>query len=138
MKDIEPKTNLEIKFAATKDELVKQINETYIDQSKDYSNVVIRVATNEWSGGSQALVLGSDGKWAGKFDMSGYEIGKNPSIDDLLFEYASIKDKDYQTLQAFKDETEEEEVLAEYIKKYRDRLLGELIGEMEERIKELK
>ena len=33
MKDIEPKTNLEIKFAATKDELVKQINETYIDQS---------------------------------------------------------------------------------------------------------
>lgn len=106
MKDKEPQSDLEVRFGALQGELIAQINTTYQESLQEYKGVVVRVVTNEWDSGSQALLLGSDGKWSGKMDMMGWDIGE-PSLDDLLEDYAEIKDPEFDALKHEEYEAEE-------------------------------
>lgn len=136
-KDTEPKNNPEARYFATKDELVKQMAITYQESLQQYSGVVIRILTNEWDGGSQTLMLGSDGKWGGKMDMMGWDIGENPDTSILIREYAEIKDKEYQAIR-FPDDEVEEAKREQYLEENRERLFQGLVSEMEARLQELK
>ena len=137
-KDIEPKIDLETRFTALKDELVKRIGMTYQEHLQHHSGVVIRVLTNERDGGSQALMLGSDGKWGGKMDMIGYDIGESPDTDILIREFAAIKDEAYQAIQFLADDDKGEATREQYLQQNRERLLQGLVTEMEARLQELR
>ena len=137
-KDTEPKLDLETKFVALKGELIKQIGITYQENLQQYAGVVIRVLTNEWDGGSQALMLGSDGKWGGKMDMMGWDIGESPSTDTLIREYAEIKDEGYQAIRLSDDDEAEEVKREQYLQENRGRLFLGLVTEMEIRLQGLK
>src|SRR3989344_3658955 len=137
-KDTEPKVDLETKFVALKGELIKQIGITYQEDLQQYVGVVIRVLTNEWDGGSQALMLGSDGKWGGKMAMMGWDIGESPSTDTLIREYAEIKDEGYQAIRLSDDDEAEEVKREQYLQENRGRLFLGLVTEMEIRLQGLK
>ncbi len=92
-------TSLQGRVKRLTEEVVAQMNVAY-PNTGEYKGTVMRIDSNEQDGGSEALLLGTDGEWSGKFDMSGYSIGKDPGIDDLLHEYASIKDPNYQAIAA--------------------------------------
>ena len=100
--------------------------------------MVIRVLTNERDGGSQALMLGSDGKWGGKMDMIGYDIDESPDTDILIREFAAIKDEAYQAIQFLADDDKGEATREQYLQQNRERLLQGLVTEMEARLQELR
>lgn len=137
-KDNEPKVDNETKFNVVRDELVKQIGITYAERLQQYAGVEIRVISNEWDGGSQALLLGSDGEWSSKLDMMGWDIGENPDIDTLIRNYAEIKDESYQELKYLDDDESGDAARNQYLSENRDRLFEGLVSEMEARLHELK
>lgn len=95
----------------------------------------IRIVTNEETGGFCSLVLHGDGSWSGKFGLSGYDLGKNPSLNNLLEEYALIKDAGYGEL----EDISEEGITAreKYVQGNSERLLDGLIAEMKKVLKNL-
>ena len=59
---------------------------------------MVRVASNEFSGGSSSLILHVNGEWSKKSGMGGYSI-RNATIPELLEEYAAIEDSTFSDLQ---------------------------------------
>lgn len=98
MIDQEPTQDLEVRFAGLQHELIAQIGTTYQEDLQKYKGVVVRIVSNEWDGKSEALLLGSDGKWSGKMDMMGWNIGEKPQLNELLEDYAEIKEPDFQRI----------------------------------------
>lgn len=138
MKEKEPQKNLDVQFEEASRELLKQIRKTYKKEIRNTAGVLVRVVTNEFDGGMQSLLLTSGGSWEAKFMMSGYSLGKKPGVDRLIQEYAEIKDKDYQNIAL--NGTDDEIVDTQqnlYLSQNREKLLKGLVGEMEERVKDL-
>ncbi len=137
------KENLEVtnwgeRFKTAKKDLVGEIKRNFKRGHKNTS-VVIRVVSNEQDGGSQALCISDKGVWEGKVQMMGYSIGKNPRIEDLIREYADIKDQTFSAL-FFSEQDEEAVALKQerYISENKEKLLQGLVSEMEARIAELR
>lgn len=136
MKESNPQIDNEQRFIGLQNELIRQINITYPPQ-EDHPGVVIRVVSNEWDGGSQALMLGSDGEWGGKFDMMGWSIGNSPRVDLLIRAYAQIKDGTFQEISLGDDYNKDARENA-YIQQHRGQLLGGLVLEMESTLQNLR
>lgn len=138
MKDKDPQIDNEQRFIGLQDELIRQMNITYPSR-EGYPGVVVRVVSNEGDGRSQALMLGSNGEWGGKFDMMGWPIGKSPGIDCLIDEYAQITDEAFQKIYLGDDDHDEKEAREnEYLQQHRGRLLGGLVLEMESTLQNLR
>lgn len=138
MKEKGEVTNWEERFKTAKTNLVNEIKRNFKRGHRDTS-VVIRVVSNEWDGGSQALCISDKGAWEGKVQMMGYSIGKKPYIMDLVREYADIKDPDFSAI-FFSEQDEEAVALKQerYLTENKERLLMGLVSEMEARISELR
>lgn len=138
MKEKGEVVNWEERFKTAKTNLVNEIKRNFKRGHRDTS-VVIRVVSNEWDGGSQALCISDKGVWEGKVQMMGYSIGKKPYIMDLVREYADIKDPDFSAI-FFSEQDEEAVALKQerYLTENKERLLQGLVSEIEARISELR
>ena len=92
MVDREAPSDLELRFTGLKSEIVQQMAVTHAEALQQYAGVVIRIVTNEWDDGVSSLMLDNKGVWSGKTMMTGYDIGENPDLNQLLEEYAGIKE----------------------------------------------
>ena len=129
---------LEVRFRQVEAELISKIP----------PNTVYGVESSEWLGGSFGLFINDRGKWSGKCDMMGYEIGMHPPLKELANELRDIirdslnmlKDPKHwkPTDREGKDEALREEAIAGRLLKAGDtQLVEHLISRMQEIISEL-
>lgn len=138
-KDGEPKKNLETRFNAVQDEVVKHLQLDHEQNAPEYAGVYMTIVAKKWEGGrSQALILSSNSEWSGKSDMMGWPIGKNPPIGRLIEEYAEITDEEYGRMVLSDFSNDEDGRRKNYIRRSKERLLGGLVNEMEARLEEIK
>lgn len=107
---------------------------------------IIRVVSDEWEeNGHSALMLDANGEWSIKFDMMGYAL-KNPSFDELVYEYARIADPKARNfgIDAIQENKDFEagyqigrQRLGEYVQENKEQLADGLVNALQGKLKAL-
>jgi len=146
----EPINNQEAKVWMLRNEIIGKLTNRGGDptlriQAMGYE--IVQVANDEDRGGSSALILDINGGWSMKFGMGGYSIN-NPTIFDLLKQYAYVKDDAFKALRIerlrnlsdnelreYREKQDEKE--RSYIHQNKPQLLQGLIRNLEETLQKL-
>lgn len=137
-KDRESQLDIDTRFSVIKDELVRQLGIIYAKSNQQYRGIVASVISSERDNSLQSLVLGSDGRWGGRLDMMGVDLGDKPDKDMLIREYAEIKDEGYQEMRYLDDDASGNLARDHYLSENHSELFDGLVSEMEARLKEFK
>ena len=107
-----------------KEKKIKKLEKTFFALEKD---IIQKMSDNQIIYISpERLLLDKDGKWHGKFDMSGYTIGKS----DIFLEYILREYIPEDIIMDFYESENDEEKIKKHLKSHKIELLSELTEDM--------